>query len=154
MINQKFNKDRLLKYALYLKRGKLKCEKFCIVGPPDKDTKMQMERSEFKPLVILPIMELPIIFKGDWFYDEHYMPIFKEDINNHTISSIGLFFGINPYMFEHIFCPGHQSIEVFGGKILKSKPPISDIADNILKLLDAIKHYECIKGFSTAFNLN
>ena len=154
MINQKFNKDRLLKYALHLKRGKLKCERFCKVGPPDKETKMQVERGELKSLVVLPIMELPIIFKGDWFYDEDYMPIYKEDFNNHTISSIGMFFGINPYMFEHIFCPGHQSTEVFGGKILKSNPSMSDIAHNILKLLDAIKDYERIKGFSTAFNLN
>ena len=154
MINQKCNKERLEKYAKYLTRAKLQCKRFCSLGTRDKETKKKIETGELNSVVFLPIMELPIIFKGEWFYDEKHLPIYKEDPNQDTMSSIGVFFGINPCMFEHIFCPGLQSVEVYGGKALEANPPTDDIAENILKLLEAIKHYESIKGFSTAFNLN
>jgi hypothetical protein len=154
MINQKFDKVRLAKYATYLKIGKLKSASFFKSGSPNKQTKKKMERDELKLLVLLPIMELPFIFPGEWFYGEDYLPFYKNDPERDIISSMAAFFGTNTYMFEHIFCPGNQSTHVYGGKVLDAKSTTRDIADNIFKLIEAIKHYESIEDCSSVFNLN
>ncbi|HXD93853.1 MAG TPA: hypothetical protein VNX01_11615 [Bacteroidia bacterium] len=154
MINQKFNKVRLEKYATYLKKGKLICADYFKAGLPDKKMKKQVERDELKLLVVLPILELPFVFEREWLYDKDFMPFYKNDPERDMISSTAIFFGINKCMFDHIFCPGHQNMQVYGGKILGSKPTPSEIADNIFKLIESVKHYESIKDCSSVFNLN
>jgi hypothetical protein len=154
MINQKLNKTRLEKYAMYLKRGKLKGKDFFIDGSTDDEAMEQMKSEDLKPLSVLPLLELPFIFKDDWFYSSGFIPFYKNDPKKDLISSMRIFFGINKYMFEHLFSPGYQSTHIYGGKILKPTPSTREIADNILALLEAIKHFESIEEGNSIIYLN
>ncbi len=151
---KKFNEDRLVKYARYLQCGNLKCEKFYSTIEKKESTEDQIEESKRRPLLFLPIMELPIIFPKEWYYDRNYMPVYKENKAQETISSVIEFFGINRYIFYHIWSPGAQMIQVYGGKTLGPKPTLKDIASNILDLVEVVKYYENIKDISTPTFLN
>lgn len=151
---EKFNEDRLVKYARYLQCGKLKCEKFYTVNQNKKTVDQLIESRELRPLLFMPIMELPIIFPGEWCFDKDYMPVYKENKEQETISSVIQFFGINRYIFYHIWSPGAQRTEIYGGKILGPKPTLGCLASNILDLVEVIRYYADIKHNETPNFLN
>lgn len=151
---KKFNEDRLLKYARYLQCGKLKCEKFYSTIKNNESADNQVKENKLRPLLFLPIMELPIIYAGEWYYDKLYMPVYKENKEQETISSVIEFFGINQNIFNHIWSPGAQMPEVYGGKKLKPHPSLQDVASNILDLVEVLKYYENIKDTSRLTFLN
>lgn len=107
MKQQKFNDKRLLHYANYLEANNLKCTKFYSSISNNIAIKEFAERN-VKPLLLYPILELPLIFTDDWFYDKDYMPVYFDSEKKDTISSIISFFGINQLILFHLFSPGAQ----------------------------------------------
>jgi hypothetical protein len=154
MTPNQFNEDRLVKYARYLQCNKLKC---AILRPAISQSEIADEikqNSKLRPLLIIPILEIPIIFTGQWYYNKDYLPVYKENKEQETISSVIEFFGINRYIFYHIWSPGSQRPEIYGGKKLGPKPSVKDVASNILDLVEVVKYYENVKGCDAQFNLN
>lgn len=142
MQTQKFNKERLVKYATYLSQNDLTCKVF-FEGLTEEEVKKEKESNpDLKPLLILPILELPLIFKGEWQYDEKYLPVWKGDPEKDILNSITLFFGINELMLSHVFSPGYQLTNIFGGVELSLKSHHEAVAKNIF---DLIRSTEFIK---------
>ncbi|MCW3085091.1 MAG: hypothetical protein JWP12_2457 [Bacteroidetes bacterium] len=148
MKQQKFNDKRLLHYANYLEANNLKCTKFYSSISNNKAIKDWAEKSD-KPLLLYPILELPLIFTDDWFYDKDYMPVYYDSEKKDTVSSIISFFGINQLILFHLFSPGAQIEHAYGGQTLYPKSSHKTIAYNIYELVDVVRHYEGIKDNET-----
>ncbi len=86
------------------------------------------------PFFYGPVSKLPHIFRGEWEFsgDEYH---WKHDPDKRTLLSIQAFFGLTFGMMGHIFIPGAQILNLYGGKMLTSFARSSDIAFNINHLL-------------------
>ena len=65
METYKFNKQRLNKYANYLLQNDLKCDKFFDTCSEEEIPQDIRDNKELKPLLLIPIMEIPLIFEGE-----------------------------------------------------------------------------------------
>lgn len=155
-MNNKFQEARLRRYANYLKRNNLKCEQLFAELSKDLEPVYEREDDDCQPVFFLPIMELPEIFKKDWYYSDNYMPVCKADKEERTITSIIEYFGINEDIFNHLFVIGRQSSELYGGWLLTDTPTVEELADNIEALIKQIRYYRTITAneFSILISLN
>ncbi|HWY33006.1 MAG TPA: hypothetical protein VNX68_00075 [Nitrosopumilaceae archaeon] len=147
MKNQ-INEERLKRLAVHLIKGKQTCNFLTTI--PEKEIVGGAEsEEELIPLIMTPFFELVHLFRKEFYYDEKVMPIWVEDENQDTISSVMGFFGLNQHMFRHLFCPGEQMPEIFGGQELESGFSSKKIGENILELIEAVKLFN-----SDLFNIN
>ncbi len=86
------------------------------------------------PFFYGPVSKLPHIFRGEWEFngDEYH---WIHDPHQSTLISIQTFFGLSFAMMGHIFIPGAQCLNLYGGKILTSYALSRDIAFNIHHLI-------------------
>lgn len=155
-MNHKFQEARLRRFANYLKRNNLKCERLYAELSKDLEPVYEREDEDSQSVFFLPIMELPQIFKKDWYYSENYMPVCKADKEEQTITSIIEYFGINEDIFNHLFVMGRQSNELYGGLLLSDTPTVGDLAHNIEALVKQMRYYKTIteNEFSILICLN
>ncbi len=150
---EKINLDRLGKLALYLRAGTFKCEQLYASLTNGREL-FDIEHSQIGPIFFLPIMELPLVFPKEWEYDRNYRPTYKLEPNKNTMESVILFFGLNRYIYRHLFRPGSQMVHLYGGRPLSIKPSAREISENIYELIDVVKYLENVKGTDPTINLN
>ena len=135
MQKQKINSDRLKQFAMYLLQGSPKSEKIL--------AELNLESIEFPepeegavPVLPYPIFEMVDAFPHDWYYDKDFSPICIHDKNApDVIETVIYFFEITDAMFAHLFCPGEQDVNYFGGKQLSLKATSQEVAQNIMELI-------------------
>jgi len=150
---EKINIDRLGKFALYLQAGTLKTQRLTESLSNGRELLDTHDKTS-GPLLYFPIMEMPIIFPGEWMYDKEYRPIYKKDPCKCPVESLILFFGLNRYLLNHLFVCGKQMPHLYGGKVLGLNPTLHDLSNNIYELIDVIKYLENVKGIDPIINLN
>ncbi|MGB3948544.1 MAG: hypothetical protein WBM13_11210 [Bacteroidia bacterium] len=151
-----FKEARLRQYAKHLEQNNFKCELIYSELSKNLEVVCKSEKEYAQILFFLPILEIPEVFKNDWYYDDKSMPVRKTNRDNSTISSIIEYFGINDSMFTHLFVVGQQNPELYGGKILSGIPKFNELASNINALIEQIRYYNTINEneFSILICLN
>ena len=153
METQKFNDERLIAYASYLLQNELKCEKFFDVNCEEEMVcEASNDDKELKPILFKPIMEIPLIFKGEWYYDSNYMPVWKDDPEQDTFSSLILYFGISDQIIGHLFSPGAQLPNVYGGREISPKSSHRVIAKNIIELIESVNFFRVHAMYKNQLN--
>lgn len=86
------------------------------------------------------IGECPIVFPNEWYFsDTHKVPLTK------TGDSHG-FFGLKPEEYYHLFIPGCQEPNRYGGQELDGKATRTEVADNIRDFLKIkLRHRRTVK---------
>lgn len=153
-MNPTFKQERLRHYADYLMKGDIKCERFYSAKISNSIALEKGKNKSLQPLFFLPIMELPQIFHRDWYYDANYMPIYRDNKEKETISSVINYFGINKSIFLHLFSKGRQRPEIWGGTELSAKPTIPELVNNIEELINRLHYYSEINGNDFLIYLN
>ncbi|HEX8517891.1 MAG TPA: hypothetical protein VF868_16960 [Bacteroidia bacterium] len=154
MKHQKFNNARLIKYAQHLQVHDLRCERFCKAIRKNKIVQETIGDKSLNPLCLQVVMELPLIFSEDWCYGKDYLPVLKKWPKENTTSAIIYFFGINTQILLHLFSPGNQRIEVYGGFVLQPRPTAMQLARNIFELIDIVRGYEDVVDNENQFSMN
>ncbi len=154
MNKNKFNEDRLQRFAEYLKKGDMQSQKLFNYNTNKIVVQYLKNDEQLKPLFFLPILELPIIFDKDWYYNEHYIPVCKNSKEQNTVLSVIEYFGINRSIFQHLFVCGKQRTEIWGGIDYPAKPKVSDVATNVEELIDHLNYYSTINNNEFKIFLN
>lgn len=154
MKTKKINEDRLRHYADYLKHGNIRCTEYYGKLTRLHVGKKVKEDESLQPVYFLPIMELPMIFTNDWYYDENYLPVYEYNADKETISSVMQYFGLNKTLFCHLFVKGKQRTEIWGGSELSVKPTLPELASNIEDLIEHLQYYANINGNDLQIFLN
>lgn len=153
MTKEKYQEERLRKFADYLNAGDLKCTTiYKKLIRANVGSKVREDKT-LQPIYFLPIMELPMIFP-DWCYNEKYMPVYKGNKESDSILSVIQYFKINRCIFRHLFCSGLQRPEIWGGYELPARPSPGDVANNIYELIEHLQYYATIKGCDFTINTN
>lgn len=100
---------------------------------------------ELVPLIFEPFLELPILFPNEWYTGNFTLPLWVEDGEYETISSVMKFFNLNDYQFLHLFSASEeqQRPEIYGGKRLNNRNCNSQtIGYNILELIEKVRFIE------------
>lgn len=129
--------DRLKTLALHLNSGLLLTTVKPISEEPtiaDKGDYIE----ETLPYFNYPMRELPFLF-ADWKTDGNANPYWNKDENKNSVSSTLYFFDISFDMFQHLFIPGSQRIELYGGNFLKKNSTPKEIARNIFDLIKRVE---------------
>lgn len=143
-MKHEFKEARLRQYADYLKHNNLKCERFYAQLTKNAEVIIKKEDDMAQRLFFLPMLEIPQIFKKDWYYNDNYMPICNDSKDRGTVSSIIEYFGINQEMFGHLFVVGQQNPDVYGGRWLSDSPTVKELIHNIEALIEQIRYYRVI----------
>ena len=82
---------------------------------------------------------LPKIWSEEWGQDKDESYYWKKNPNGNLIDSLMTFFFLEYSMIGHIFIPGAQNINLYGGKILTKFSSSREIAYNIKSLASSQK---------------
>lgn len=90
--------------------------------------------------------ELPYVFPNDWVFEEssglntsYKLPRLLPSAGGRVIADLMTFFDIPEIAAEHIFYPGEQHEELFGGCKLYEKASLADVLDNMAIFLERTK---------------
>jgi hypothetical protein len=151
---KKIHKDRLLKLARHLEKGKLSHKTFDFRRfsmqelPPEDPSDLE----NYCGTAGCAIGECPAVFPGEWEMVKLHNTIYpildqfptitrilkKDDrpkdfysINNNTLKSIRRFFGLNESTADHLFAPNRQQCNEYGGKPLSGGATPVQVAKNL-----------------------
>lgn len=131
-----FQPERLLRLAERLNRAEVK-PRVRILEDNSEMVVIDDEIVSQVPFFYGIVEKIPRVFPGEWSLCDEYH--WKHDPDKKTLLSIQAFFGLTFTMMGHIFIPGAQCLNLFGGKMLTSFARSSDIAYNINHLILAQK---------------
>jgi hypothetical protein len=154
MKNQKYNEERLKKYADHLKKGTVHCSELYKKLSHQHIGSKVIEDESLMQIYFLPIMELPFVFPNDWYFNEAILPFYKYNNEQETVSSVQKYFGLNRHLFTHLFAIGKQRIELYGGQELTLHPSFAELANNIEEMLEHLEYYSQINGTNFQIFLN
>lgn len=123
-------KQRLLKLAKHLEKGKLGHKRFDFtswnVGEASKNG---------CGTAGCAVGECPIAFKKQWRFDVDEMPTLKIKTTNDPFNDAKKFFGLNAEQTFHLFIPNSQRCENYGGRVLGGRASPKQVASNIMEFI-------------------
>lgn len=135
MNTNKIKTERLKEFAKYLSAQELKSAEF--FNPVAHINFDETDDAEITVNLIsfIAIFELPHIFPKDWVYSNQFEPIWKKQSKSDSFAAVQKWFGLNDLQFEHLFFPGLQLCNLFGGRLINERSGKRDLAFNILELV-------------------
>lgn len=83
------------------------------------------------PVLAVAVSESIKVFPDEWEMLDDRIAYFKEDDLMNPCSSAMLFYGLDPFMFQHLFIPNCQNPLFFGGQHLDYVCSPKEIGQNI-----------------------
>jgi hypothetical protein len=146
------NTENIIHFAIHLLEARLYYKPYKIEEEPSYAPDSEDNWRIVEPYFEYPILELPFIWE-EWYEskeDNTILWVFDEDRT--MPSSLHAFFGINEEIFIHLFIPGRQKIEKFGGKMLTNSSSHIEIAMNMFELVHKYNSDSIIKHNSITLN--
>lgn len=135
MSKSKINTERLQTFAEYLSIKEVKsAEFFSPVAHVCVDETNELEIA-VNMISFMAIFELPHIFPDHWYYNNQFEPTWRKQSKSDSFTAVQKWFGLNDLQFEHLFFPGLQLCNQFGGKVINERSGKRDLAFNILELI-------------------
>ena len=144
------NRERLLKLADHLEKGKLFHDMF--------NFGLYSTAHETNPIIPAAVGggttcgtmgcalgECPTVFPDEWVLIRGYPNIVAEVVEGYAgapRNSAAKFFDIDPRAVDHLFYPDHQNIIRYGGKDLNSTATKEEVAANIRAFVEVMDHAE------------
>lgn len=126
---KKIHKDRLLKLALHLEKGKLGHKKFNFAVYNGGKDGLQLEENGCG-YAGCAIGECPFVFPGQWTFRAGW-PRLTRGSFDYTSGDGAEFFGLVSFEFSHLFKPGSQFPPSYGGKVLQRNATRKQVAKGI-----------------------
>jgi len=122
-------RKRLEKLALHLEKGKLGHERF------DFNTvhKNHSHKKGFCGTAGCAMGECPVVFPRHWEFLEYDVAIKGQPHSG--FYSGAKFFGLSAEEHNHLFMPGYQNVESYGGRYLGVRAKRESVASNIRAFL-------------------